>query len=71
MEIIDTLAYAKKLIQSGVPESQAEIQAETLSKALSEIKGTDLFISLLPPASAAFLSFASSRFCQIASLRSQ
>ena len=37
MEIIDTLAYAKRLIQSGVPESQAEIQAETLSKALSEV----------------------------------
>jgi hypothetical protein len=37
LEIIDTLAYAKRLIQSGVPESQAEIQAETLSKALSEV----------------------------------
>ena len=37
MEIIDTLAYAKRLIQSGVPESQAEIQAETLSNALSEV----------------------------------
>jgi hypothetical protein len=37
MKIIDTLAYAKRLIQSGVPESQAEIQAETLSNALSEV----------------------------------
>ena len=46
MEIIDTLAYAKRLIQSGVPESQAEIQAETLSKALSEILSNNVATKL-------------------------
>ena len=46
MEIIDTLAYAKKLIQSGVPESQAEIQAETLSKALSEVLSNNVATKL-------------------------
>lgn len=34
----DTLAYAKKLKAAGVPEGQAEIQAE----ALREIVNTDL-----------------------------
>ncbi len=46
MEIIDTLAYAKRLIQSGVPESQAEIQAETLSKALSEVLSNNVVTKL-------------------------
>ncbi len=46
MEIIDTLAYAKRLIQSGVPESQAEIQAETLSKALSEVLSNNVATKL-------------------------
>ena len=31
---MDTLAYAKKLIEAGVPQKQAEVQAEALSKAL-------------------------------------
>ncbi len=46
MEIIDTLAYAKRLIQSGVPESQAEIQAETLFKALSEVLSNNVATKL-------------------------
>jgi Asp-tRNA(Asn)/Glu-tRNA(Gln) amidotransferase B subunit len=46
LEIIDTLAYAKRLIQSGVPESQAEIQAETLSKALSEVLSNNVVTKL-------------------------
>ena len=46
MEIIDTLAYAKRLIQSGVPESQAEIQAEALSKALSEVLSNNVATKL-------------------------
>jgi Asp-tRNA(Asn)/Glu-tRNA(Gln) amidotransferase B subunit len=46
MEIIDTLAYAKRLIQSGVPESQAEIQAETLSNALSEVLSNNVATKL-------------------------
>ena len=46
MEIIDTLAYTKRLIQSGVPESQAEIQAETLSKALSEVLSNNVVTKL-------------------------
>jgi hypothetical protein len=32
----DTLAYAKKLIAAGVPEKQAEIQAETLAEVLTD-----------------------------------
>ena len=31
---MDTLAYAKKLIEAGVPQKQAEVQAEALSEAL-------------------------------------
>ena len=30
---MDTLAYAKKLIEVGVPQKQAEVQAEALSDA--------------------------------------
>jgi hypothetical protein len=30
---MDTLAYAKKLIEAGVPQKQAEVQAEALSDA--------------------------------------
>ena len=32
----DTLAYAKKLIQAGVPVKQAEVQAETLAELVNE-----------------------------------
>jgi len=32
----DTLAYAKKLISAGVPEKQAEVQAEALSEIVDE-----------------------------------
>ena len=32
----DTLAYAKKLKQAGVPEQQAEIQAEALATIVDE-----------------------------------
>ena len=31
---MDTLAYAKKLIEAGVPQKQVEVQAEALSEAL-------------------------------------
>ena len=31
---MDTLAYAKKLIEVGVPQKQAEVQAEALSDAI-------------------------------------
>jgi hypothetical protein len=34
--VIDTLAYAKKLIAVGVPEKQAEVQAETLAEIVNE-----------------------------------
>jgi hypothetical protein len=32
----DTLAYAKKLIAVGVPEKQAEVQAETFAEILDD-----------------------------------
>lgn len=32
----DTLAYAKKLKQAGVPEAQAEVQAEALAEVVEE-----------------------------------
>lgn len=34
--IFDTLAYAKKLKAVGVPEQQAEVQAEALAEIVSE-----------------------------------
>ena len=34
--IFDTLAYVKKLKSAGVPEEQAEIQAETFAEILEE-----------------------------------
>ena len=34
--IFDTLAYAKKLKQAGVPEEQAEIHAEALAEIIDE-----------------------------------
>jgi hypothetical protein len=34
--IFDTLAYVKKLKSAGVPEKQAEIQAETFAEILEE-----------------------------------
>jgi hypothetical protein len=34
--IFDTLAYAKKLISAGVPEKQAEVQAEALAEFVNE-----------------------------------
>jgi hypothetical protein len=41
----DTLSYAKKLKAAGVPEKQAEVQAETLSDFIEERIATkrDLF----------------------------
>ena len=42
----DTLAYAKKLISAGVPEKQAEIQAETLSEVLIEQMITRQYLDL-------------------------
>lgn len=35
--IFDTLAYVKELREAGVPERQAEVQAEILSKALARL----------------------------------
>lgn len=35
-ETFDTLAYAKKLIAAGVPEKQAEVQAEALIEIVDE-----------------------------------
>jgi hypothetical protein len=32
----DTLAYAKKLKQAGVPEAQAEVQAEAMAELVEE-----------------------------------
>jgi hypothetical protein len=32
----DTLAYAKKLKQAGVPEPQAEVQAEALAELVED-----------------------------------
>jgi len=32
----DTLAYAKRLEKAGVPEAQAEVQAETLAEIVEE-----------------------------------
>lgn len=32
----DTLAYAKKLIAAGVPEKQAEVQAEALAEIVED-----------------------------------
>lgn len=40
----DTLAYAKKLKAAGVPENQAEIQAEALSEIIEERVATKLDI---------------------------
>lgn len=34
--VFDTLAYAKKLIDAGVPPKQAEIQAETMVEVIEE-----------------------------------
>ena len=34
--VFDTLAYAKKLIEVGVPAKQAEVQAETLADLVNE-----------------------------------
>ncbi|MBF0559029.1 MAG: DUF1640 domain-containing protein [Nitrospirae bacterium] len=34
--IFDTLQYAKKLREAGVPEKQAEIQAEALSEIIED-----------------------------------
>lgn len=34
--LFDTLAYAKKLISAGVPEKQAEVQAEALADVLND-----------------------------------
>ena len=34
--MFDTLTYAKKLKEAGVPERQAEVQAETLSEIIGE-----------------------------------
>lgn len=34
--IFDTLAYAKKLIEAGVPEKQAEVQASALAEIIED-----------------------------------
>ena len=34
--VFDTLAYAKKLREAGVPEKQAEVQAEALAEIADE-----------------------------------
>ncbi len=34
--VFDTLAYAKKLKAAGVPEKQAEVQAETFAEIIDE-----------------------------------
>ena len=43
----DTLAYAKKLKAAGVPEEQAEVQAETFAEIIEERLATKCDIDLL------------------------
>ena len=43
----DTLAYAKKLKAAGVPEQQAEVQAEAFAEILDERLATKQDIELL------------------------
>ena len=43
----DTLAYAKKLKAVGVPEAQAEIQAETIAEVMDERMATKRDLDLL------------------------
>lgn len=38
--LFDTLAYAKKLKEAGVPERQAEVQAETFAEMVEERMAT-------------------------------
>jgi hypothetical protein len=49
--IFDTLAYAKKLKEAGVPDKQAEVQAEAIAEVFSENLATkqdlDLKIAML------------------------
>jgi hypothetical protein len=39
---IDTLAYAKKLIQAGMPQEQAEVQAQILAEVIDTNLATKL-----------------------------
>ena len=43
----DTLAYAKRLKAAGVPEEQAEVQAETFAEIIEERLATKYDIELL------------------------
>jgi hypothetical protein len=45
--IFDTLAYAKKLKAAGVPENQAEIQAEAIAEIIDEKLATKNDLKLL------------------------
>ena len=45
--IFDTLAYAKKLKEAGVPENQAEIHAEAIAELIDEQLATKKDIQIL------------------------
>ena len=45
--IFDTLAYAKKLKEAGVPENQAEIHAEAIAGLIDEQLATKKDLQLL------------------------
>ena len=50
MLALNTLAYAKKLIAAGVPERQAEAQAEALAEIVEDTLATKLDIKELEAA---------------------
>ena len=50
MLALNTLAYAKKLIAAGVPERQAEAQAEALAEIVEDTLATKLDIKALEAA---------------------
>lgn len=45
--LFDTLSYTKKLREAGVPEKQAEVQAEAIAEALSGQLATKSDVELL------------------------
>ncbi len=45
--IFDTLAYAKKLKEAGVPENQAEIHAEAIAELIDEQLATKKDLHIL------------------------
>ena len=45
--IFDTLAYAKKLKEAGVPENQAEIHAEAIAELIDEQLATKKDLQIL------------------------